>query len=90
MIKAVAKFWGATKDAYGMPIPYHSYLIVASPWNGTNGGVASVVPLSTSAPLSTPHYPVLNGGERAAFDSAVKALKEETANSSLSFQVDED
>jgi len=90
MIKAIIKFWGAEQDEYGMPIPYHSYLVVASPWHSANDGVASVVPLSTGAPLSKPHYPVLKGGERAAFDAAVAALKDEPQNEGLSFHSHED
>ena len=90
MIKAVVKFWGAKQDTYGMPIPYHSYLVVASPWHSANDGVASVVPLSTAAPLTTPHYPVLKGGERAAFDASIAALKNEPKNKGLAFQAHED
>lgn len=90
MIKAVVKFWGASKDTYGMPVPYHSYLVVSSPWNSSNDGIASVVPLSSAAPLTTPHYPVLQGGERAAFDAAIAALKGMHGNRGLSFQAHED
>lgn len=90
MIKAVVKFWGATQDEYGMPIPYHSYLVVASPWHSANDGVASVVPLSAGAPLSKLHYPVLKGGERASFDAALIALKSEPQNEGLTFHVHED
>lgn len=89
MIKAVVKFWGSTQDQYGMPIPYHSYLVVASPWHSATDGVASVVPLSIAAPLTTPHYPVLNGGERAAFDAAIAALTREPGNKGLTSQVHE-
>ncbi len=90
MIKAVVKFWGATQDEYGMPIPYHSYLVVASPWYSADDGIASVVPLSAIAPLTKPHYPVLKGGERAAFDAAIAALKNEVKNKGLTFQAHED
>jgi hypothetical protein len=83
MIKAVVKFFGATQDPFGMPIPYHSYLVVSSPWQASNSGIASVVALSASAPLSKPHVLVLQGGERAAFDAALQALASEPANVGL-------
>ena len=82
MIKSHVKFWGSGQDAYGMPVPYHSYLIVASPWQ-TNGGVASVVPITIDAPLARRHFPVLSGGERAAFDAALTALNVQPENAGL-------
>jgi len=85
MIKAVVKFWGPTRDAFGMPVPYLSYLVVASPWQSASDGVASVVPLSANSPMANQHYPVLQGGERAAFDAALTALKSLPGNTSLSF-----
>lgn len=90
MIKAVVKFWGSTRNQYEMPIPYHSYLIVASPWHSANDGVASVVPLSVAAPPAKAHYPVLQGGQRTAFDAAIAALKSEPGNMGLAFHVHED
>lgn len=89
MIKAVVQFWGSAQDQYGMPTPYHSYLVVASPWQSATDGVASVVPLSIAAPLTTTHFPVLTGGERAAFDAAIAALSGETGNEGLASQVHE-
>ena len=85
MIKAVVKFWGTQNNQFGMPIPYHSYLVVASPWQSATDGVASVVPLSANAPLANQHYPVLQGGERAAFEAAISALKGESGNAGLTF-----
>lgn len=89
MIKAVVKFWGTTQDEYGMPVPYHSYLVVASPWYSANDGIASVLPLSTATPLKKSHYPVLNGGVRAAFNEAITALKSESENKELNFHMHE-
>lgn len=83
MIKAVVKFFGAEQDQFGMPVPYHSYLVVSSPWQTPNSGIASVVALSANAPLSKPHFPVLQGGERAAFDAALQALASEPNNAGL-------
>ena len=83
MIKAVVKFWGANQDQFSMPVPYHSYLVVSSPWQTPDSGIASVVPLSTSAPLSSQHFPVLYGGERGAFEAALKALASEPSNVGL-------
>lgn len=84
MIKAVVKFWGAQQNQFGMPDPYNSYFVVSSPWQTADGGVASVVPLSGNAPLSKQHFPVLQGGERSAFDAALKALASEPGNIGLS------
>lgn len=83
MIKAVVKFWGAQQGPFGMPTPYHSYLVVSSPWQTPESGIASVVPLSASAPLSNQHFPVLQGGERGAFEAALKALASESGNIGL-------
>lgn len=90
MIKAVVKYWGAQQDQFGMPTPYHSYLVVSSPWQTPNSGIASIVPLSTGAPLPRPHFSVLQGGERAAFDAALKALSTEPSNAGLTQHCHED
>lgn len=90
MIKAVVKFWGEGLDDFGMPTPYHSYFVVSSPWLTADGGVASVVPLSTGAPLSKAHFSVTAGGERAAFEVAVEALASEPSNVGLKRQSHED
>lgn len=83
MIKAVVKFFGAEKDQFGMPDPYHSYLVVSSPWETPDSGIASVIPISVNAPLLKSHFPVLKGGERAAFDIALQALSHEPKNAGL-------
>jgi hypothetical protein len=90
MIKAVVKYWGTQQDQFGMPVPYHSYLVVSSPWQTLDSGIASIVPLSTSAPLSRSHFAVLQGGERAAFDAALIALSSEPGNSGLTQLCHED
>ena len=90
MIKAVVKFWGHEKNGFGMPVPFHSYLVVASPWQTPNGAVASIVPISADAPMSSGHFPVQQGGERAAFDAAVAALKADPRNSNLTHSSHED
>ena len=56
MIKAVVKFFGTQQDQFGMPVPYHSYLVVSSPWQTPNSGIASVVPLSSIALHLTPPF----------------------------------
>jgi hypothetical protein len=89
MIKAVVKFWGTQFNNLGMPVPYHSYLVVSSPWQSQDSGIASVVPLSTGSPLSSEHYPVQKGGDRAAFDAALKALASDPSNIGLSQHIHE-
>lgn len=83
MIKAVVKFYGTQQDQFGMPVPYHSYLVVSSPWQTPDSGIASVVSLSPNAPLSKPHFSVMRGGERAAIDAAIQALASEPKNFGL-------
>ena len=89
MIRGVIKFWGSQIDGYGMPVPYHSYFVVASPWRSPHSGVASVVALATNAPLSKQHFLAQTGGERAAFDAATTWLKAEQRNQNLTHQIDE-
>jgi hypothetical protein len=92
VIKSVVKFFGTETDEFGMPNPYYSYLVVASPWQTNDSGVASILPLtqsnivsnSASAPLN-PHHIEMKGGERAAYDKAIKALKAAVPHHGLSF-----
>jgi|GEM_PF-3285079 len=91
MIKAIVHLWGQERDIYGMPVPYHGYLVVASPWQSAGSGLASVVPVSGQPPQKLSfNFPVLQGGERAAFDAAIHALKSHPAHSGLSFEVHEE
>lgn len=76
MIKANIKFFGKEKDEYGMPKPYHSYLVVASPWEEQGSGVASVIPLSSDAPaLNPPHKLSLQGGPEKAYEEVLRLLR---------------
>ncbi|TKV69147.1 hypothetical protein FDP08_14115 [Marinobacter panjinensis] len=76
MIKANVKFFGHEQDGYGMPKPYHSYLVVASPWEQQGSGVASVIPLSSDTPaLDPPHKMSLQGGPEKAFDEVLVLLR---------------
>lgn len=92
MIKSVVKFFGSRTDAYGMPEPYYSYLVVASPWKTNDSGIASIVPLTQSNVVSDAysapvhlHHMELAGGEKAAYEKAVNALKAAEAHADLSF-----
>lgn len=93
MIKSVVKFWGGALDNFGMPANYFSYWIVASPWDqAEDAGVATIVPLGGStvassingAPIQS-HYPVLSGGELAAYEKALTALKGVSVHAGLKF-----
>lgn len=95
MIKAVVHFFGPDTDKYGMPLPYFAYWIVASPWQTRDSGVASIVPLaagqvvvSSDGTSVSPHHPVLTGGEEAAFEKAIQALKNAAAHAGLKFRED--
>ena len=93
MIKAVVKFFGRDLDNYGMPIPYYAYWIVASPWQAQDSGVASILPLSTGPAVVVSstgkpvpqHHIAMSGGEKAAYDNAIGALKGAAAHLGLSF-----
>lgn len=69
------------------PAKYHSFFLVATPMKHTkNGGVASILPLTTdSASISgiESHVPVLEGGEEAAYSKALEALRGNEALSGL-------
>src|SRR3546814_7284406 len=74
-----------------MPDPYYSYLVVASPWQASDSGIASIVPLAQSDVVSNSNLAPVNrnhvemaGGEKAAYDKAVKALKAASPHSGLS------
>ena len=83
MIKAVAKFRGDQIDQFGTPIPYYSYLVVSSPWQAADSGIATIVPLSSNVAPNRLHFIALKGGERAAFDEAMNALASESIHSNL-------
>ena len=90
MIKAIVKFWGTTTGAHGLPNPYHSYLVLASPWQASDGGVASIVCVSGGVALENPNILVSAGGERAAYKIALERLKSLPENKGLESATDED
>jgi len=55
MIKAVVSFCGPQINSLTMPSPYHSYLVVSSPWQTPDSGIASVVAITLNAPMSRQH-----------------------------------
>ena len=76
MIKASIKFFGDSKNEYGMPNPYYTYFVVASPWQTENSGVATVLPLSAeSVAPNPPHKLVLAGGAEKAYEEVLSALR---------------
>ena len=88
MIKSVVKFFGTGTDQFGMPHPFYSYLVVASPWQAKDSGVATILPLTqpnvVSASTTAPHHVAMAGGEQAAYDKALAALKEAPEHAGLS------
>ena len=84
MIKANVKFFGTENDKFGMPIPYHSYLVVATPWQEKDSGVASVMAVSSNSPLpDSPHEIARKGGEEAAYNEMLSKLRQMSQNSDL-------
>lgn len=71
-------FTGSEKDELGIPVPYHSYLILASgaPYIGPKAAIATILKLTedTKAPPQT-HYVVQDGTPGHATNKAVEALK---------------
>lgn len=91
MIKANVKFFGNQQNEYGMPNPYHSYLVISSPWQTDDSGVASAVPLSTDAPKpNPPHKLVTSGGPQKAYEEMLDILRNLPQNKSLSELVDKE
>lgn len=92
MIKSVVKFFGDSTDPHGMPVPYYSYLVVSSPWQTQGSGVASIVPLAdgnvvsnSGAAAVNQHQIAMSGGEKAAYEKAVNALKSAATHANLHF-----
>lgn len=75
MLTANLKLFGNNVNEYGMPVPYHSYMIYGSPWQKDGSGVATVVGVSIDAPMPTqPNLLTLNGGEIHAVKEMVDRL----------------
>ena len=83
MTRGVVRFWGQGRDACGLPVPYHSYLVLASPWELQDSGVASIVCISGCSPLAQPNILVQTGGEQAAYEKAVGMLQSLPENHNL-------
>ena len=91
MIKSSIIFFGDDKDEYGMPKPYNRYLVVSSPWQTNDSGVASALPLSNEAPPpNPPHKIVLNGGPDLAYEEMLIILRNLPQNKNLKELIDED
>lgn len=91
MIKANIKFFGGEQDEYGMPNPFHSYLVVSSPWQQDGSGVASAIPLSSDAPApNRPHKLVLAGGPEKAYEEMLSLLRGLEQNKGLSELIDKE
>lgn len=84
------KFFGHEHGQFGMPQPYHSYLIIASKWKTNNSGVASVISLTDKTPMpNQSQVLVLDGGIEKAYQDIVEILKAMPANCDLEMLIDE-
>jgi len=91
MIKANIKFYGEEKDQYGMPKPYNSYLVVASPWQMVDSGVASAIPLSGDAPAPNPPHKIsTTGGSEKAYKLMLEVLRNLPKNKGLNELIDKE
>lgn len=66
-------FSGEQHDRYGMPEPYHSYMILADAWKTPRSGVASIVSFSEGPHFQQTHLSLF-GGEQGALTTAVQHL----------------
>jgi hypothetical protein len=82
-------FFGARFDAYGMPEPYHNYLVTIIPWEVAGAPkdywLASVS--ATSGPLPEPRHFVARGDQSVALASVLEAVKRLRENSGLSVRL---
>ena len=91
MIKAHVKFYGEDRDEYGMPITFHSYLILASPWERIGSGFAEAIAMSSETPLPNPPMMlVLDGGPVKALDKLIVKLRQLPGNADLIELIDKD
>jgi len=91
MIKANVKYFGKDTDEFGMPNEYHSYLVIASPWESKDSGIASVISLSTAAPMpNSQHVLSTKGGEEEAYNKMILNLQKLTTNQRLTELIDKE
>lgn len=91
MIKANVKFFGEQLSEYGMPSPYYSYFIVASPWQKKDSGVATILPLTAESPApNPPHKIVLKGGAESAYQEMLTVLRLMSQHQGLSELIDKE
>jgi hypothetical protein len=91
MIKANVKFYGKETGQFGMPKPYNSYLVVASPWQINNSGVATAMPLSGDAPAPNPPHKISqSGGPEKAYEDMLDILRNLTENKGLQELIDKE
>jgi hypothetical protein len=91
LIKASVKFFGIEKDEYGVPKPYHSYLIVSSPLQTNGSGVATALPLSLEAPKpKSLHKMVASGGPESAYEEMLMILRQLPQNARLQERIDKE
>ena len=83
MLKMKVVFTGEGRDSHGMPEPYHAYYIVSSPGKLQGAGQATVDPLSEGSSIAQTNFVVDSGGEKAALEKALKAIRAEPCNKGL-------
>jgi hypothetical protein len=80
-------FYGDERDAYGMPIPFNRYLVVAAPWpseQSVGSAIATVMEFAGRMDSETGrNFHVAKGGEDAACGDAVDALRQCNCNQGL-------
>ncbi len=90
MIKANVKYFGKQQNTLLLPTPFHSYLVISSPWQTNDSGIASVLSFS-NAPMPNPPYKLTTtGGEKLAYDEMLQVLRSMPENKDLTELIDED
>jgi hypothetical protein len=80
------KFFGSKQDAYGMPEPFHNYLVTVAPWNApgapAESRIGSVASMS-DAPMPEPRHFIGQDGPESALMNAYAALTQLPDNRDL-------
>jgi hypothetical protein len=82
----VITFFGDKLDKYGMPEPFHNYMVLAGPaqWPGApRGSIATVVPISSAPSPPICNFFAADGSEVDAIEKAKASLRELQGNKGL-------
>jgi hypothetical protein len=76
-------FCGSGFGSCGLPEPWHSYLMVAAPWEEKDSGLCVIVSLTDGPTPSPPSVVVHSGGPAAAVELGRALLRRLSGNQGL-------